>query len=872
MQEIKNNSIILAPSVLHAAIRKELLQKKRGWIGITLQTIENYFLSLTSHPDSFDDIIFQYYQKLKTLQPSLHIYRNICLQDHFLHACMQFIDDMKTYAVLPGALPQDNAEEKELTAIINALYEIPTRMQYIMEAAHMLPRSDKQIYIYPAIYTHQQAMLCEKLKEQGAVLWKQNDHEPIVSFYHAINMREEVEGMAQYIIHQNIDAQDISILCCHHRYHDLIRQIFTHYHIPFTLTSHTIKNLPALRFHTILTYYLQPDEEHFSALLETGIFDTDIPIYEYKEYRRLFQKTYDEDVTEIPSVNTTLLSSYEIEKLQQLCEKAKQAQDRIRKIIRPLSAMSWKDALIEISAMTAQQLPAIHHRSFLQLQAYIRHAVPYIKEKEDLSILCSCIQKLPSAKPQAALSGAVVYDQSILPVEHTYSFILGACQSDYPAFPLKNGIFDEAYYAKTPLPSMQERYDHFLCEKQKQLSNSKHLIISYPLGDYEGKGKEAALEIETFTAKPSSPWLVRYQYLSHEAYKQLPPEQAHALYAGKGLLHGSISSLERYRRCPFSYYLRYGLHVKEPFSFSFDASRIGTLSHHILEVLTKTYGKEYANASKQIIEQLLEQELNPLADLFKNHADWIDLLKQRLLTSIQQNLKILSDMEAHSGMSVFQSEYEFSSDYPLDNAILRLHGFIDRIDCKNEYIRILDYKSSPKSLQEAQVFAALQLQLITYGIISSQTFRKTLLGTYYVSLKNENIPCIAGKMKRRPATYIPLQKEDHEAAFYTAHRMQGWHMDEHADIMDDNGTHIIGLSMNRNNEIKARKQYDIHVLAEHFQTMYQTIGSMILNGDISIAPDDSACQYCKYHDICRFKGFPAKKEALVEPDDSIYKP
>ena len=229
-------------------------------------------------------------------------------------------------------------------------------------------------------------------------------------------------------------------------------------------------------------------------------------------------------------------------------------------------------------------------------------------------------------------------------------------------------------------------------------------------------------------------------------------------------------------------------------------------------------------------------------------------------------------MEAHSGMSVFQSEYEFSSDYPLDNAILRLHGFIDRIDCKNEYIRILDYKSSPKSLQEAQVFAALQLQLITYGIISSQTFRKTLLGTYYVSLKNENIPCIAGKMKRRPATYIPLQKEDHEAAFYTAHRMQGWHMDEHADIMDDNGTHIIGLSMNRNNEIKARKQYDIHVLAEHFQTMYQTIGSMILNGDISIAPDDSACQYCKYHDICRFKGFPAKKEALVEPDDSIYKP
>ena len=37
---------------------------------------------------------------------------------------------------------------------------------------------------------------------------------------------------------------------------------------------------------------------------------------------------------------------------------------------------------------------------------------------------------------------------------------------------------------------------------------------------------------------------------------------------------------------------------------------------------------------------------------------------------------------------------------------------------------------------------------------------KEVLGAYYVSLKNENIPNIAGQLKRRPVSYTEIGKEE----------------------------------------------------------------------------------------------------------------
>lgn len=870
MQDIQNNSIILAPASLHPLIQRDLLSKKNGYLGVTIQTIESYLLSQIQTIEQFDDVLFQYLQIMQQEKSKLQIYRDICTKDYFLEQCMKFINDLKFYNISLSSLPKETQEEKELFYIIQALYPISLRNDYLKKALDNYTKSKKQVYIYPSFLTYEQSYIQQKLLEEGAILLENFVDASDISFYHAINMREEIEGLAQYIIQNQLEAEDCAITICNAQYKHLIQQIFTRYQIPFTTLSKSAINQPANKICALLNYYLNPDKNNLFKVLDHQLFPN-VNTIDLKEYMNLFHKDLQDTFFELNDVESNLLSNYEINKLRELRNEAVVAQQQLQEILNPLMELSWQEALVAIFDILKATLDLKKDKSsYLQLQTYIQNVYPYLHTKEDLSFLINRIMKLSSSQSNKELQGAIVETLTTLLPNRPYHFIIGTTQADYPSFPLKKGIFDETYLAKIPYPSLQERYDYHLQQVDQHLHQSKHLWISYPLGNYEGKGKEAALEIESFVNKKAVPLCVQYSSKSYTLETSIPAQLARNLYLKNDVLYGSISSLEKYIKCPYSYYLKYGLRIKEPFKANFDESKAGTLSHHILEVLSQNYGKDYVQTQTNKVEELLQQEFQSLLHIYPHQQNWASLFQQRLLLNISQNLTVLKEMEEHSEMSIFKSEYEFYRDYNLDDTTLRLHGFIDRIDQKNEFIRIIDYKSSPKSLVEHDVFAALQLQLITYGIVAQHDFQKKLLGAYYISLKNENIPYSAGKMKRRPVEYVPFQKADYEDSIFLAHRMQGWNTDKHLEYLDDNGSHVIGISMNKSGEVKSRKLYNMNVLEQHFQTIYQTIGKRILSGDISLTPDEFACTYCPYHEICRYKGFPHKKDPLIEIDDQIY--
>lgn len=76
----------------------------------------------------------------------------------------------------------------------------------------------------------------------------------------------------------------------------------------------------------------------------------------------------------------------------------------------------------------------------------------------------------------------------------------------------KRGIFDEHYYETLPYPSMEHRYQLHLKQLRKLLNRSQHLYISYPLGTYEGKSLEAALEIEQMFDERAKPYPLQEMY------------------------------------------------------------------------------------------------------------------------------------------------------------------------------------------------------------------------------------------------------------------------------------------------------------------------------------------------------------------------
>lgn len=65
--------------------------------------------------------------------------------------------------------------------------------------------------------------------------------------------------------------------------------------------------------------------------------------------------------------------------------------------------------------------------------------------------------------------------------------------------------------------------------------------------------------------------------------------------------------------------------------YTFSDSYAGTLSHYVLETLTKTMGKEYAKATSDKIEQLLHKEIEEIKEIFPSSASSYSLLENDCL-------------------------------------------------------------------------------------------------------------------------------------------------------------------------------------------------------------------------------------------------
>lgn len=877
-QNIASPATILAPSHTHTALRLALLENKQGSAHIQIQTISSYILSLQTHT-SFEplEILLQYKEKISTYNG--HVYANIVHTLDFLTQCLHFIEEMKLYHIDPKDLPEQRPAQKEMKEILSMLYPISTNQDIANEALQAIQKKTlTSVYILENAYSANEAYVISLLEMQGAEKTCFPKKCTKTAFYHAVNKRKEVEALAQSIIRDQKRSEEMNIIVCDPSYKPLITQVFHRYRIPNTILKASHTSILVKRFTLLLSYAWMPSTETLLKLIEVNTFP--VPhIRDFAEYIQVFQKHIEDDFHHIAkhAKPSQLISEDEIERLCVLENKAQEAKQAIYPSLHTLlEAQTIKDIFLCVNeiATSAIKPSELHH---IQTLKKIHHQLvvleSYIQDKKDIPLVIDVLSQIHESAGGKQLQGAWISDlHAPLPPRKT-CILLGCTQNAYPAFPAKKGLFDEAYVQNIKnYPSMRERYDLHMAQLRTFLETSEELIVSYPLGSYDGKGNESALEMEQFLQKKAKAYPLYEPYEPIHMRYQIHPETAQKLFLKEQRIHGSISAFERYQRCPFSYFLNYGLRLKEPIDYSFSQSKIGTLSHYLLEVFVNRYGKEYTIATQKEVEELLAQELQSMAYVYPSFQIQIDIIKKRMLHSMMNNLAYLKDMEEHSHLAPYKSEYEFWWELPLQEEIkLCLHGFIDRIDASSGYARIIDYKSSSKALAEQDVFAGLQLQLITYAFVVEEEFQKNILGAYYYSLKHENLSVSAGRMTRRPVAYVPFGKEDYALQQKASKKLRGWTMDEAVDIIDDDASHIYGIRQNKDGEMKARNTYALPKLKEHFLSIYQTIGSSLLQGKIDCTPTSDACLFCPYADICRFTGYPRVATPLVDVDDSIYK-
>ena len=358
--------------------------------------------------------------------------------------------------------------------------------------------------------------------------------------------------------------------------------------------------------------------------------------------------------------------------------------------------------------------------------------------------------------------------------------------------------------------------------------------------------------------------------------ENLTQENLEKLYGDT--LKTSISKLESYKRCPFSYYLKYGLKLSDRTELKLEKMDTGTLMHDIIDdffELLKEKNVSVKGIEDEQIDKIVEEILNNKLQLKQNYIfnsipKYIVLTK-RLKKVVVRAVKYIINTLKYSDFKVLGTEIEFGENKQYEPIQISLEngkkveiiGKIDRIDIAEnkdgKYIRIIDYKSSVKNIDLNEVVGGIQIQLLTYLDAVSKKEDADLAGVLYFNLIE---PVIKAKNKN-------LTEEELEQEIRSNFKMNGLILGdvEVVKMMDNNLTvgnsNIIPAYIDKDGNVSKNKpsileKEDFLALQNKIEKVIKQISEEIMSGEISQKPvyfyknKRTACEFCNYKSICGF--------------------
>ncbi|MEO2508484.1 helicase-exonuclease AddAB subunit AddB [Clostridium paraputrificum] len=357
-------------------------------------------------------------------------------------------------------------------------------------------------------------------------------------------------------------------------------------------------------------------------------------------------------------------------------------------------------------------------------------------------------------------------------------------------------------------------------------------------------------------------------------------EKLKKLYSIKdGRLLFSVSRLENYAECPFSYFIKYGLKARDRKVYEFSAPDLGSFMHEILDEFTNKVKRERISWSelnsercRSIVSDLIEKKLIEDSNSILNSSKKYKYFTNRFKRVIAKSVSVLAEQMRKGQFEIFSNEFQFGN--LRDGAPIKLElpsgeevyltGRIDRIDSLdlhgNTYIRVIDYKSGSKKFDLNELYYGLQIQLLVYldailknseYILHTQAMPGAIL---YFKIDD---PIIKSKSE--------LQDEEIRKQVLDKLKMNGLLLKD-AELVKamDNDMETYSLvipatfkkdgDFSSNSSVITEEQFNI--LREYVNFKMIELCEDMLSGKIRIEPcknqRTSYCDYCDYSAICQF--------------------
>ena len=342
-------------------------------------------------------------------------------------------------------------------------------------------------------------------------------------------------------------------------------------------------------------------------------------------------------------------------------------------------------------------------------------------------------------------------------------------------------------------------------------------------------------------------------------------------------LNTSVSKLEKFAQCPFSYYLQYGLRLKEKEELKVQNFDTGSFMHETIDEFFKKVKDENISLTElvtdepkiqELVNQIIEEKLNMGKKYTFVATSKYKVLVKRLQRIVAKALKYIIEGLVYSEFNIEGTEIEFGKNEKYKPIVIQLEdgkkveivGKIDRVDTATsedgKYLRIIDYKSSAKNIDLNEVYAGLQIQLLTYMDAVCKEEDLLPAGVLYFSLLEQIV-----KADKR------ISEEKIEDELRKNFKMKGLILADvkvikmHDKNLDSGTSKLIPATITKDGSISEAKTNGVNkeefkILQDYIYKTIKQISKEILTGNINIKPYNKngkkPCEYCSYKAICGF--------------------
>ncbi|MCH3954168.1 MAG: PD-(D/E)XK nuclease family protein [Eubacterium sp.] len=362
---------------------------------------------------------------------------------------------------------------------------------------------------------------------------------------------------------------------------------------------------------------------------------------------------------------------------------------------------------------------------------------------------------------------------------------------------------------------------------------------------------------------------------------RLDPKLTNLLFRrkeNKDYLALSASRLERFSRCPFSYYVQFGLAPEERRVFEAGGREIGDMYHRCIMDVTAELSRRgiWDSVSEEDCRELVQQSIRQESEMYREGLFFFGGRERYRSSRMQEacidTVKALVEHVRQGAVQASQFEVRFGPGAEIppirielnDGTIVLIEGQIDRLDIlQNDRIKIIDYKSSEHKLDVEEIRAGYSLQLMVYMQAAEEQVRQPA-GVFYFHIQEPRID-----VKNKPAAGTPSDalKLQVQKEIQSHFKLNGLLLNDPETVREVAGelapkesSSVVAVKMLKSGELGKSGTL---ISEEDFQELQNDVADKVTElitemheGIIDIHPmkngDDTACKYCEFKSICRF--------------------